>query len=66
MIRLIDFLCMVFEEAAITECPAEHEGRSVVSKIFEEAKTQKIFDDATKEMKTTSILEATKPDCKPI
>jgi len=52
----------VEEEAAVTACCAELEGRTVEAKIQEKEKAQKLYDEAIKERKTAFLLEETKAD----
>jgi len=52
----------VEEEAAVTACSAELEGRTVEAKIQEKEKAQKLYNEAIKERKTAFMLEETKAD----
>eukprot|EP00090_Calanus_glacialis_P005452 TRINITY_DN14219_c0_g1_i3.p1 TRINITY_DN14219_c0_g1~~TRINITY_DN14219_c0_g1_i3.p1 ORF type:complete len:804 (+),score=256.05 TRINITY_DN14219_c0_g1_i3:133-2544(+) len=52
----------VEEEAAVTACSAELEGRTVEAKVQEKEKAQKLYDEAIKEKKTAFLLQETKAD----
>lgn len=47
----------VEEEAAVTACSAELEGRKIVDRIQEMQKAQKLYDEAITEKQTAFLLE---------
>eukprot|EP00092_Neocalanus_flemingeri_P009192 GFUD01009893.1.p1 GENE.GFUD01009893.1~~GFUD01009893.1.p1 ORF type:complete len:803 (+),score=226.34 GFUD01009893.1:227-2635(+) len=52
----------VEEEAAVTGCSAELEGRNVVAKIKKKDEAQKLYNEAVNDGKTAVLLDEIKPD----
>ena len=58
----VTYFFPVEEEAAVTACSAELEGRTIEAKIQEKEKEQQLYDKAIKEKKTAFLLQETKSD----
>ena len=52
----------VEEDAAVTACSAVLDGKTIVAKIQENKKAEKMYNDAISEKKTAVMLSSTRPD----
>ena len=50
------------EDAAVTACSAVLDGKTIVSKIQENKKAEKMYNEAINENKTAVLLSSTRPD----